>query len=299
MVEFNESQSVMPNLPQTEPQLTIDTCTHVLPETFAVNRERISRADRTFRGLFADPKAKFAQTPDLIASMDEAGVDVSVCAGFGWTDPEVARESNDYNLEAARLHPDRLIAFCSVNPLWGEDAVTEVRRCHEAGAKGIGELHPDTQGIIDADLAALAPVLDTAKELGMPTLIHASEPVGHGYPGKGSVTPELLMALVNAFPNNTFIFSHFGGGLPFYGLMPEVRSALKNVYFDSAAFPFLYRPEVFDVTARAIGAEKILFASDFPLVHQKRALNEFWQSGLSTDDSLLVRGANAANLLNL
>jgi predicted TIM-barrel fold metal-dependent hydrolase len=289
----------MPNLPQTEPQLTIDTCTHVLPETFAVNRERISRADRTFRGLFADPKAKFAQTPDLIASMDEAGVDVSVCAGFGWTDPEVARESNDYNLEAARLHPDRLIAFCSVNPLWGEDAVTEVRRCHEAGAKGIGELHPDTQGIIDADLAALAPVLDTAKELGMPTLIHASEPVGHGYLGKGSVTPELLMALVNAFPNNTFIFSHFGGGLPFYGLMPEVRSALKNVYFDSAAFPFLYRPEVFDVTARAIGAEKILFASDFPLVHQKRALNEFWQSGLSTDDSLLVRGANAANLLNL
>jgi predicted TIM-barrel fold metal-dependent hydrolase len=289
----------MPNLPQTEPQLTIDTCTHVLPETFAVNRERISRADRTFRGLFADPKAKFAQTPDLIASMDEAGVDVSVCAGFGWTDPEVARESNDYNLEAARLHPDRLIAFCSVNPLWGEDAVTEVRRCHEAGAKGIGELHPDTQGIIDADLAALAPVLDTAKELGMPTLIHASEPVGHGYLGKGSVTPELLMALVNAFPNNTFIFSHFGGGLPFYGLMPEVRSALKNVYFDSAAFPFLYRPEVFDVTARAIGAEKILFASDFPLVHQKRALNEFGQSGLSTDDSLLVRGANAANLLNL
>ena len=107
------------------------------------------------------------------------------------------------------------------------------------------------------------------------------------------------MALVNAFPNNTFIFSHFGGGLPFYGLMPEVRSALKNVYFDSAAFPFLYRPEVFDVTARAIGAEKILFASDFPLVHQKRALNEFGQSGLSTDDSLLVRGANAANLLNL
>jgi predicted TIM-barrel fold metal-dependent hydrolase len=299
LVELNEAQSVMPNLPQTEPQLTIDTCTHVLPETFAVNRERISRADRTFRGLFADPKAKFAQTPDLIASMDEAGVDVSVCAGFGWTDPEVARESNDYNLEAARLHPDRLIAFCSVNPLWGEDAVTEVRRCHEAGAKGIGELHPDTQGIIDADLAALAPVLDTAKELGMPTLIHASEPVGHGYLGKGSVTPELLMALVNAFPNNTFIFSHFGGGLPFYGLMPEVRSALKNVYFDSAAFPFLYRPEVFDVTARAIGAEKILFASDFPLVHQKRALNEFGQSGLSTDDSLLVRGANAANLLNL
>ena len=261
--------------------------------------ERVSRADRTFRALFGDSKAKFAHTSDLIASMDDADVDVSVCAGFGWTDPEIARESNDYNLEAARLHPDRLVAFCSVNPLWGEDAVSEVRRCHEAGAKGIGELHPDTQGILDADLAALAPVLDTAKELEMPVLIHASEPVGHGYTGKGTVTPELLMALVNAFPNNTFIFSHFGGGLPFYGLMPEVKSALKNVYFDSAAFPFLYRPEVFDVVSRAIGSEKILFASDFPLVAQKRALDEFGDSGLDAENSKHVQGANAARLLKL
>lgn len=130
-------------------------------------------------------------------------------------------------------------------------------------------------------------------------LVHASEPVGHGYPGKGTVTPDLLMALVSAFPNNTFIFSHFGGGLPFYGLMPEVKSALKNVYFDSAASSFLYTPEVFDVAARAVGAEKIVFASDFPLVTQRRALDEFEQAGLSPEQSRLVRGANAAQLLGL
>ncbi|MCI0837716.1 MAG: amidohydrolase [Chloroflexi bacterium] len=294
----------MPDIPQTTTDRvssspTIDTCTHVLPPVFGIERERISRTDATFRSLFANPKAKIVQTEDLLASMDQAGIDVSVCAGFGWTDPGIARESNDYNLEAARSHPDRLVAFCSVNPLWGDDAAAEVRRCHEAGAKGIGELHPDTQGILDADMASLAPVFDAAKELKIPILMHASEPVGHGYPGKGTVTPELLMALVNAFPNNTFIFSHFGGGLPFYGLMPEVKLALKNVYFDSAAFPFLYRPEVFDVAARAVGAEKILFASDFPVVTQRRALKEFELAGLSPEQSRLVRGANAAQLLDL
>ncbi|MBC8453372.1 MAG: amidohydrolase [Chloroflexi bacterium] len=280
-------------------QLIVDSCTHILPESFVANRDRLSRTDRTFKSLFVDPEAKFAGVDDLIASMDDSGVDISVCAGFGWTDPEVAREANDYNLEAAKAHPDRLIAFCSVNPVWGEDAVAEVRRCHEAGAKGIGELHPDSQGILDADMAALAPVFDTARELDMPILMHASEPVGHGYPGKGTVTPDLLMILVNAFPNNTFIFSHFGGGLLFYGLMPEVKSALKNVYFDSAAFPFLYRPEVFDVAARSIGADRILFASDFPLVPQKRALEEFDQSGLSSEQSRLVQGMNAAKLLGI
>jgi len=284
---------------ESRPPKTVDTCTHVLPDVFAFDRQRISINDSTFRALFVDPKAKIAQSEDLIASMDESGVDISVCAGFGWTDPGIARVSNDYNLKAASTYPDRIVPFCSVNPLWGDDAVSEVHRCFEAGAKGIGELHPDTQGILDADLAALAPVFDTAKELGMPILMHASEPVGHGYPGKGTVTPDLLMALVNAYPNNKFIFSHFGGGLPFYALMQEVKTALKNVYFDSAAFPLLYRPEVFEVVARSVSAEKILFASDFPLVSQQRALNEFERAGLSDEQLQSIRGANAVKLLQL
>jgi predicted TIM-barrel fold metal-dependent hydrolase len=270
-----------------------------MPPAFEAGRERLSRADRTFRSLFVDPNAKFAQVEDLLESMNDSGINKSVCTGFGWTDPEIARESNDYNIEAAKSHPDRLIAFCSVNPLWGEDAVTEVRRCHAAGAKGIGELHPDSQGFLDSDLSSLAPVFDTAKELDMPILMHASEPVGHGYPGKGTVTPELLMALVIAFPNNKFIFSHFGGGLPFYALMPEVKLALKNTYFDSAAFPFIYRSEVFDVAARAVGSDKILFASDYPLVSHKRALKEFGESGITAEQTELIQGVNASNVLGI
>ena len=94
-----------------------------MPPQFAHDRDSIFRLDRTFRSLFADPKAKFADAQNLIASMEKSGVDVSVCAGFGWTDPGVARESNNYNLEMSRLHPKRLIPFCSVNPLWGQEAV--------------------------------------------------------------------------------------------------------------------------------------------------------------------------------
>ena len=32
--------------------------------------------------------------------MDEAGVDVAVAVGIGWTDPGVAREANDYLVES-------------------------------------------------------------------------------------------------------------------------------------------------------------------------------------------------------
>ena len=100
--------------------------------------------------------------------------------------------------------------------------------------------------------------------LAIPTLIHTSEPVGHAYPGKGTVTPDMLEALIRAYPDNTFVFAHFGGGMPFYALMPEVAASLANVYFDSAAFTHLYRPEVFQTAVTACGVERILFASDYP-----------------------------------
>ena len=270
-----------------------------MPPEFSSERGRFRSLDATLRELFADDQSGMATGDQLVEQMDKARVDVSVTAGYGWTDAGVARSSNDYILDAARKHPARIVPFCSVNPLWGQAAVEEVRRCVEAGARGIGELHPDTQGIVTADLATLAPVLDAARELGVPTLMHASEPVGHSYPGKGTVTPDMLEALVRAYPHNTFVFAHFGGGLPFYALMPEVAEMLANVYFDSAAFPYLYRPAVFQAAVAASGVERVLFASDYPLVSQTRALSRMRKGGLSKSDEAAVLGGNAARLLGL
>ena len=270
-----------------------------MPPEFSSERGRYRSLDATLRELFTDDQRGMATGDRLVEQMDKAGVDLSVAAGYGWTDIGVARTSNDYILDAAGKHPGRIVPFCSVNPLWGQPAVDEVRRCVGAGARGIGELHPDTQGIVSADLATLAPVLDAARELGVPALFHASEPVGHSYPGKGTVTPDMLEALVRAYPHNTFIFAHFGGGLPFYALMPEVDELLANVYFDSAAFPYLYRPEVFLAAVTACGVERVLFASDYPLISQTRALREMRKGGLTACDEAAVLGGNAARLLGL
>ncbi len=279
--------------------LIVDFHTHIMPPEFSSERSRFRSLDATLRELFADDQSGMATGDQLVEQMDKAGVDVSVAAGYGWTDIGVARTSNDYTLDAARRYPARIVPFCSVNPLWGQTAVDEVIRCVEAGARGIGELHPDTQGIISADLATLAPVLDAARELGVPTLVHASEPVGHSYPGKGTVTPDMLEALVRAYPHNTFVFAHFGGGMPFYALMPEVDAMFTNVYFDSAAFPYLYRPAVFQAAVAACGEERVLFASDYPLVSQTKALRRMRKSGLPKSSEAAVLGGNAARLLGL
>ncbi len=261
----------------------IDSHVHVLPDEFRNDKDRFLDADLTFRELFASPKAKTVSVELLLKEMKDSGVDRSVIAGYGWTDFSTAQISNDYLLESANASNGTLIPLCSVSPLWGTQAIDEVERCTELGAKGIGELHPDSQNFLDTDFGTLAPLLETAKKLRLPILMHTSEPVGHSYPGKGTVTPEYSLALAQAFPEVVFVFAHFGGGLPFYSLMPEVHNELRNVYFDSAASPLLYRSEVFEASVAAAGPDKILFASDFPLITQDRALRDFRQANLSNE----------------
>ena len=240
-----------------------------------------------------------ATADDLLAAMDEAGVDVAVAVGIGWTDPDVAREANEYLVECTARSDGRLLAFGSVNPAWGDDALTEVERCAAAGLVGVGELHPDTQGYGIDDASVMGPLMALAKRLGMPVLTHASEPVGHSYPGKGTVTPDRLMRFIESFPGQPVIAAHWGGGLPFYALMPEVKAALADVYFDTAASPFLYTPDVFPSATGIVGAERVLFGTDFPLIKHARLLAQVRESGLSAEEQALITGGNAAKLLGL
>jgi predicted TIM-barrel fold metal-dependent hydrolase len=279
--------------------LIVDSHTHILPDEFRDQRERWLAADRTFSALFNDTAALTASSEDLITEMDEAGVDVSVAMGYGWTDPDAARLSNDYLLAAAVEYPGRIVPFCSVDPSWGDAALKEVERCLSSGARGIGELHADTQGWSPEQAEGLRGIMALASEAAVPVLVHASEPVGHGYPGKGATTPERLLTLAGSFPDVAFIFAHFGGGLPFYALMPEVAETLSNVYFDSAATPFLYRPDVYAVSAAAAGSDRILFGSDFPLIRQGRAMRGVRGSGLNDADIERVLGENLVDLLGL
>ena len=87
-----------------------------------------------------------ASAVDLLKAMDDDGVTISVVMGIGWTDHGLARESNDYIVESVRRSGGRLVGFAGVNPAWGERAAREADRCARSGLRGIGELHPDTQG---------------------------------------------------------------------------------------------------------------------------------------------------------
>ena len=279
--------------------MIVDAHCHILPPSFPTRRGELAARDATFAEILASPSARIADAPKLLEAMDRDGVDHSVVMGMGWTDYHVAVEANDYIIDAISRYPGRLTGLASVNPAWGKAALDEARRCAVAGLRGIGELHPDTQRVDITDKALMAPLMDLARDLSMPVLLHCSEPVGHGYPGKGATTPDKLWQFVQDFPANTIICAHWGGGLPFYSLMPEVGAALSNVYFDSAASPFLYRPAIYPNVVSLVGADRMLFATDYPLMRPSRSLAELADEPLTEDDRRLILGENAARLFGL
>lgn len=279
--------------------MIIDFHTHIFPPRIIAQRAAYCARDPWLQELYGNPRARMASVDDLLASMDADGIDVSVTFPFGWSDPGLAEECNSYLIQAMRDHPGRLVGLAAIQPRAGGRAVAELERCAKAGMPGFGELMPHGQGYRLSDTALLAPLVEAALALGMFALTHASEPAGHLYLGKGDVSMADLHDFILAFPALRVVAAHWGGGFPFYELMPEVRAAAANLWYDSAASAYLYRPEVFSLVARMAGPEKILWGSDFPLLGQRRMLEYAREGGLAPEELALALGGNAAALLQL
>jgi predicted TIM-barrel fold metal-dependent hydrolase len=276
--------------------MIVDAHTHIFPPEVCAQRERYRERDAWFSLLYEDPRARLATVEDLLAVMDLDGVDRAVVCGFAWADEGLCREHNDYLLDCLKRHPGRLIGLAVVQPRAGRAAARELERALEAGLSGLGEVFPDGQGFSLEDRDLLSPLVSLLQERGRPLLTHVSEPVGHEYRGKGRTFPQQVIALARNFPELKVVCAHWGGGLPFYELMPEVAQVLGNVFYDTAASPYLYRWRIFSVGAEMVGAHKILFGSDFPLIRPRTYLAHLGQLPLEEAARRAILGENALRL---
>ena len=181
--------------------MIIDFHTHVFPPRVKKNRSQYIDNDPCFAVLYSKKEAKLATADELIDSMDKAGIDISVIVNIGWLTHDLCVETNDYILESIARYPKRLAGFCAVQPNSRDAAIAEIERCARAGVRGVGEMRPDMQLFNPADEEVMAPLVDVMIKHELILLVHASEPVGHNYPGKGGVTPEILYPFITRFPN--------------------------------------------------------------------------------------------------
>ena len=279
--------------------MIIDFHVHTVPAAIRDHRERYFENEPEFKLLYESPRSRLATAGEIIAAMDDQEVDLSVVFGFPWRNPDTCRRNNDYVLEAVATHPDRLRGLCCVDSL-NPDAVDEVQRCLDAGLSGVGELAFYGCGIDGECQLSLDPIMAICRERDVPVLLHTNEEVGHLYPGKTPNTMIQIYETISRFPDNTIVLAHWGGGLFFYHLLKKaVKEALKNVYYDTAASPFLYDPRIYRYAKELVGLDKVLLGTDFPLLKPERYRQEMVAAGLSPADIQMVCGQSAARLLRL
>lgn len=274
--------------------MIIDSHTHLFFDSVKADRTPFFDNEPEFKLLYNSPRAKITTVNELLETMDEHGVDVSVVSGFPWRNPEHARQNNDAVIEAVIAHPKRIRGLACFDLAWG-GAAREAERCIEAGLSGVGELAFYLSGIDTKAIKLLEPVMDMLMQKGnLPCMIHTNEPLGHPYPGKTPVTLEQIDSLAKAFPDNKIILAHWGGGIFFYHIMKkEMKERLKNIWYDTAASVFLYDPAIYDMAAAAGVIDKVLFGTDFPLLTPDRYYQDIDKSGLSQEQKDMVLGENA------
>ena len=275
--------------------MIIDAHTHIFPPEIIKNR-RAYLADPAFALLYEHNKSIMADAVDLLVYMNEQHIDAALAMAFPWHDAKTCALHNEYMTAMARKHSGRVYCFGMVSVNSGRKEVKQqVREIKNSGLAGIGELGFYADGFNRVNAGFTRHVLEAAGAEKLPVCLHVNEPVGHTYSGKYQPRLDELYMILKEFREVRVILAHWGGGLFVYELMPEVREALANVFYDTAATPWLFGPGVYSTAITAAGVQKIIFGSDFPLLKMDRYMPAIGTLDDEASDRIMHR--NAADIL--
>ncbi len=254
--------------------MIIDAHVHYTPPAL---REQLPHMDEPYWSLLLNSPQSiqgWISAEKMLSDMDAAGVDKVILVGEYFQQHRNCVVRNNTVLNLINRYPERIAACAIVNPNVGAAALAEVTRCLDAGMIGVGELNFYAQNFT-INTPAFRDICQLCAERNLPINLHGSEPVGGYYLGKSTTPLHDYYQLAADFPALKLIYAHWGGGLPFYELMPRTRKTLANVYYDTAASPLLYpTARIFESVLSCIEPHKIIYGSDYPLKIYPRKMQE-------------------------
>ena len=261
----------------------IDTHTHVFPPEVVSRRVEIASRDASFGILYGEPGARMVDGGGLVTYLEAEGIDLAFAVSFPFSDHGLVRLSNDYLMDLHAQDP-RVVPFIGLPMTDKREALKEIERCEGRGAVGVGEVAFYGTGFGPGEREHLQPIAKALIERRFVLMLHVNEPVGHAYHGKVPIDFGELALFIASNPDLTIILSHMGGGICFYEFMPEVRERFSRVYYDLAAVPYLYNPDIYRFVVQFI-PHKTLFGSDYPLL----PLSRYERDMTDLDDAMRER----------
>jgi len=224
-------------------------------------------------------------TADIVTSMQRCGVHKMVVSSFAAIHGEM-RVGNDQTAAAVRECPGHLYGYAVANPHYPEEAEAEMRRCFERLEGFVGlKLHCGLHGL-PLRHPGYERALAFANERELPVLVH----------GQGTDDWE---AMARRYAGASFIVAHgcaWDGtdpaGAELYGPVRDV----PNLYVDVAGSA-AHRGALRALVDR-VGAQKVLFGSDFPMFDLAFELGRVVLSDLQPAERVALCGGNAMRLFS-
>jgi predicted TIM-barrel fold metal-dependent hydrolase len=172
---------------------------------------------------------------------------------------------NDYVFDVVARHPQAMVACPSINPDRA-DALEELERCHEQGAR-LFKIHPPTQGVDIAD-AKHARFFRRSAELEMVVLVHTGHEHSAPVIDKHLASPRKLQLALDH--GCTVIACHAGSGRQTDApdQLPEFLALVKrypNLWGDTAVLGTSGRVRDFvRLLDEPLVRDRLLHGSDFP-----------------------------------
>jgi predicted TIM-barrel fold metal-dependent hydrolase len=210
--------------------------------------------------------------------------------------------SNDAVAEFAAEHRDIAIAFASIDPSRGPEAVREARRLVASGGIHGLKLHPPIQQFFPNDRLAY-PLYEVFAEARLPVLFHTGHSgIGAGMPGGAGVrlkygNPMPIDDVAVDFPEMPIILAH--PSFPWQDEAISVCLHKPQVYIDLSGWSPKYFSPTLVQYANTLLKHKVLFGSDYPLLTPDRWLSDFEKIAIRDEVRPLILKENAKRLLGL
>ncbi len=194
---------------------------------------------------------------------------------------------NNYIASECDIHPE-FVGFMTMHADY-ENKLEEAERAKNMGLKGV-KIHPDTQKY-NMDDERMYELYDYLQSENIPLLIHCGD-YRYDYSH-----PRRLRKILDDFPHLTAIGAHFGGWSVFDLALEYLKD--KECYLDtSSSFEFMGLKRAKELI-RIYGAERMLYATDFPMWRPSVEIEKFLNIGLTDREEQLILYENAKSILSL
>jgi Predicted metal-dependent hydrolase of the TIM-barrel fold len=237
-----------------------------------------------------------ANAETLISTMDKYKIDISMVSSFRGIFYDF-RDCNSEMFRAIEAYPQRLQGYVVLNPNYPELSQAELKKYREhpqfAGVKLHASWHNKP-----IDGKEFAFIFDLCDEWDIPMLIHSY--VEDDFSDQVS-SPERI-ANVAKRHKNKIIMAHMGGNSR---RACRAIANLENLYMDissgreRASQLYVWELERIANAVKEVGADRILFGTDFPLLDPSICLGMFEDAILSEEDFQKIAWENAVGIFKI